>query len=261
MKTLRPSLQRGVGRLWNSLIRAAAEGGRYWYADILVEDAADVFDDIWAVVDFIPGWFRQVNAAALFRVVRSTRPKCVVEIGSYLGRSTVFFARSATEHDPAAQVVAVDPHTGDRQQLEQLGSSLGSTFDLFRSHIDAAGVAQIVTPIRDTSLAAAEEFSGQVDLLFIDGWHGYEAVLADARAWRRFLHDDSVVVFDDFGRYREVHDAVTELDRQGELTLWGNVFGHAYCGVSPTPPPDVQAVVNIAKRPLARVLFSPRSLI
>ena len=141
------------------------------------------FFAIWRTVDFIPGWFTEGSAAVLYGIMRSERPRTVVEIGSYLGRSTVFFALTMRQVDPTGQVVAIDPHTGDRQQLEGLAAPRLASFDLFQQHCQAAGVEDLVSPRVATSIEAAAEWSGPIDLLYMDGWHSYDAVISDADAW------------------------------------------------------------------------------
>lgn len=50
--------------------------------------------EAWAAAAPIPGWFQEIFAAAIFQVLAEVWSKRIVEIGSYLGKSTVFFARS-----------------------------------------------------------------------------------------------------------------------------------------------------------------------
>src|SRR5205085_783801 len=90
--------------------------------DVLAWPFRDELASIWQVVDQIPGWLREPNAIAIYGAIRAEPPTAIVEIGSYLGRSTVFLALSMKSLNPSGRVVAIDPHTGDRQQLEALGA-------------------------------------------------------------------------------------------------------------------------------------------
>lgn len=225
--------------------------GRYT-TDLLAWPYRYAFADVWRTVDWIPGWFSEGSAAALFGVMRETPPTTVVELGSYLGRSTVFFALTLQQVRPDGRVVAVDPHTGDRQQLEGLTAERLPSFELFRQHCRAAGVEELVTPRVMPSLDAAADWSGPIDLLYVDGWHSYDAVLADGRAWLPQLSADGVVVFDDYLAYEEVRSAVDRLAADGLFHLWGQVFGQAFGGSKPTPPPSLKRALLLSRGGLVR---------
>jgi hypothetical protein len=199
---------------------------------------------IWRTVEQIPGWLHQPNAVAMYAVIRDQRPTVVVEIGSYLGRSTVFFGLSMRHLNPSGRVVAIDPHIGDRQQLEALGLDQLPSFDLFRHHCRAAGVEPWVDARLTTSLAAAGAWSESIDLLYVDGWHSYEAVLDDGRAWLPHLAERGVVFFDDYSVYDEVRRGVCQLAAEGHFHLWGPIFGQAVGGRQPEPPTSVRRALR-----------------
>jgi cephalosporin hydroxylase len=219
-----------------------------------MRDSDPRFDDVWSVANSIPGWFYEINAVAMFKVLAELKPLRIVEIGSYMGKSTVFFAYSLQALGNGGRVTAIDPHSGDRQQREHFGMSEIPTFDMFRTHIRLAGVEQIVDPIVATSSEAAKGWTEPFQFLFVDGWHGYDAVLADGRDWVPKLSEDGVVVFDDALQYDEVRRAIADLDREGTIHLWGHFCGQAYAGRSRTPPPSVRDLLaagwiwRVAKR-------------
>ena len=100
--------------------------------DVLVWRYRDEFLEVWRTADWIPGWFHEGSASLFYSVIREARPTTVVEIGSYLGRSTVFLALALRQTGLQGRVVAVDPHTGDRQQLEGLSAQQLPSYELFR---------------------------------------------------------------------------------------------------------------------------------
>lgn len=202
------------------------------------------FASIWEIVDRIPGWFREPNAIAIYAAVRAEPPRTIVEIGSYLGRSTVFFGLCMKNVNPRGRVVAIDPHTGDRQQLEALAIDHLPSFALFREHCRATGVEPWVDARCATSRDVAEGWSGTIDLLYVDGWHSYQAVLDDGRAWLPHLSNHGVVFFDDYVTYSEVRSAVHQLATEGHFHLWGRIFGQAVGGAAPHPPDAVKRAIR-----------------
>jgi predicted O-methyltransferase YrrM len=218
------------------------------------------FDAIWRTVEWVPGWFHEGSAAVMFGVMRAQPPRTIVEIGSYLGRSTVFFGLALKELCPRGRVVAIDPHTGDRQQLEGLAAERLATFDLFRQHCRAAGVEAVVEARVAGSLKVAASWSEPVDLLYVDGWHSYDAVIADGEAWLPHLSARGVVIFDDYVAYREVRDAVDELAARGLYHHWGVIFGQAVGGAATEPPATLRRALRLSGAGLRRLVRGRRTV-
>jgi predicted O-methyltransferase YrrM len=238
-------------------LRAAARsamlhGQNTWSTDFLTAQDAR-FAKVWEAAGPIPGWFGQTNAVAQFLVLAEVQPRTIVEIGSFLGKSTVFFAKSLEVLGIDGRVTSIDPHTGDRQNLEALGISELPSFDMFRSHLMATGVSDYVHTLVATSHDAAQGWTDPVDYLFIDGWHSYDAVMEDGRDWIPHLTDGGVVVFDDASRYPDVSRAIDDLAAGGAIHLYGDAFGQAFAGRRPEPPRSVTTVLR-SYRPLTRHL-------
>jgi predicted O-methyltransferase YrrM len=204
------------------------------------------FTEVWYHADAIPGWFGEVSAAAFWGVISATRPRTVVEIGSYLGRSTVFLGLAVKALcGPDARLVSIDPHTGDRQLLEGLGLERLGSLDLFRLHVAGAGISDIL----DTRVARSEEvgagWTDPVDLLFVDGWHSYDAVRSDLRTFGANLSAGGVVCCDDFVRYSDVRRAVLDGCEELGLVRYGIVAGQAWAGRGAEPPPALARAIRV----------------
>lgn len=63
-------------------------------------------------------WFPRLDAAALYAIVRATRPKRIIEVGS--GHSTRFLARAVADEGLATRITAIDP----RPRASLMGLSL-----------------------------------------------------------------------------------------------------------------------------------------
>jgi predicted O-methyltransferase YrrM len=233
---------RVLARSTRTLIRQAR--ARYT-TDLLCRPYRHDFASVWTTVDLVPGWFNEGSAALLYGLMRERPPATVVEIGSYLGRSTVFFGLTLKHLGGRGRVVAIDPHTGDRQHLEGFAVDRLPSYELFRHHCRAAGVVDVVDAQVARSLEAAERWSGPIDLLYVDGWHSYDAVVADGEAWLPHLSDGGVVLFDDYVAYEEVRRGVADLAERGVFHLWGSVFGQALGGASPEPPPAGERALRL----------------
>lgn len=164
----------------------------------------------------VPGWLRRSEGEVLYHLASHAGGGVIVEIGSYLGKSTTFLAAGAARS--GTRVFAVDPHTGDRSLVDGLGLSSINTYPRFLENIRVAGVDQVVVPIVATSTDAASSWqeSQDISLLFIDGWHSTDAVMQDGLAWTPFLGREGVVVFDDAG-HPEITDGIQQLIRSNRL--------------------------------------------
>jgi hypothetical protein len=168
----------------------------------------------------------------------------IVELGSYKGKSTSYLARGA-KIGYGAPVFAVDAWSEEvsawrNRVLERLPSA---TYREFLDQINRAGIKDQVTPLRSMTTLAAEMWAdmegGQsVGLLYIDGDHHFDAVLADYRAWRPHLADDALIVFDDYDTVTNpgVLAAVSALAEAGEIV---NVEKHAERLALANPGPKV----------------------
>lgn len=170
------------------------------------------FGDIYADrLSPIEGWRYRQDLALLYALARDLPGSgLTLEIGSFKGLATTALAIGCRDGG-RAPVHTVDPHTGDRQDLEALGLQELSSLDAFRTNIDRARVADMVTPYVMTSDELSLQWPGDtMRLLFVDGWHSYDAVRSDLRNWAPRVDPGGVIVIDDYRNYDEVARAVDE---------------------------------------------------
>jgi Methyltransferase domain len=145
-------------------------------------------------VPTIKGWLDPDAAALLYRLARDVRHGCVVEVGSYRGRSTVALARGVAAGGNA-RIYAIEPH-------EPFIGALGGEFGpedraaFYRNMVRTGAYAQ-VRLLNVSSEILAPGWTEPVALLWLDGDHSFEGVSRDFRAWERHLLPDSNVVLDD----------------------------------------------------------------
>jgi predicted O-methyltransferase YrrM len=151
------------------------------------------------------GWFSYEEACLLFALGRTlpTVSPVIVEIGSWMGRSSVVLAKSISDRwNPT--VYCVDPWNaqGPEQygrELQKQGVQASDLFATFWSNMERAGVQDIVQPCPGTSEYWSTILSHQqIDMLFIDGDHSYEAVRDDILNWTPMLKEGGVLALHDF---------------------------------------------------------------
>jgi hypothetical protein len=138
------------------------------------------------------------------------RGQAVLELGAYLGFSTVVLA------SVAAEVISVDWHLGDAH------AGLGDTWDAFCANLDRYGVADRVHVIRGRfedvlppMAAVVPRFGG----CFLDAMHDEESVSRDTALALPLIRPGGFMAWHDYGRGDATGNpgfAVTEVaDRYG----------------------------------------------
>lgn len=208
-------------------LKAAVEGARTGfdaYRERLMQaDSNPRVEHALELASKVEGFVAPVELRGLYHLaLAAPSPGRVVEIGSYLGRSTVMLARAAMDRG-APQVVAVDPHTAT---MGVEGETPHDTRPIFERNMRSAGVSDAVRLLHATSVDAARDWDGDtVQMLFVDGLHTRDNVLEDVRSWAPFMSEDRVVAFDDYMVSEGVRAGVRELQDEGAVPRDGVVVG------------------------------------
>ena len=171
--------------------------------DLLQADVRNGEDGDW--FDYVSGFLHPMEGHALaYLAAMGPGRGAVVEIGSYLGKSTSYLAMG-TRTRGSGTVFAVDhflgspEHQAGQRHEDAVLARDGTLFDAFLRNMAVGGFTDIVRPLRTGSLDAAREWSGPIRLLFIDGDHSYQATRADFEAWTPHLEPGGLAAFHDVG--------------------------------------------------------------
>ncbi len=126
----------------------------------------------------------------LFRICRHYHPHILLELGTSLGLSSAYLASS----DPSSKIITIE------------GAS--TVARLAKKNFDALGLRNIelVTGNFDVILAPVMAQLPSVDLVFIDGNHRKEPVLAYFRQVLQKVNPSSLIIFDDIHWSREMEE-------------------------------------------------------
>ena len=120
-------------------------------------------------INKIEGWFYDYQVNFLYPYACENRGKRIVEIGTYAGKSTLFWVLC----DPDCQVITIDKCIGDPIVDVPEGTS-----------IDLEVVKQgNILSIHEDCNDLAPRFNLPIDFLFIDGGHDYESICKDIDTW------------------------------------------------------------------------------
>lgn len=147
-------------------------------------------DVIQELVDEEP-WLEPLEGCLLHALTSHSHKvgECVVEIGSLRGQSINMLARALEVVGSESKLISIDPHLDHPQHLDQVRLSL-------------AKVGQDHRLIQYQCLSdAARKYlkPKSASLIFIDGDHTHDQVVADFQNYRDVLAPGGILVFHDYG--------------------------------------------------------------
>jgi predicted O-methyltransferase YrrM len=133
--------------------------------------------------------------------------KRIVEVGSWMGRSTMALADNNTD----GVIFAVDHWQGSEEHQSALADkSRDWLFQQFYRNLQFHIISGKVITVPFPSVEASKMVVGPFDMVFIDASHDYESVKADIQAWRPLVLSKGIICGHDRG-YPPVAKAVEEL--------------------------------------------------
>jgi predicted O-methyltransferase YrrM len=162
----------------------------------LTADDATALPELLSRLDTIPGHISLQKGLVLYLLAYGAAAEGdVVEIGSWLGRSTAFLAQACEDTDNGV-VHAIDSFRGSPGTERLLPAPPDEMERAMRANIERVGLAHRVVVHPKPSQEAREGVRGPVRMLFIDGEHTHEAVSRDLE-YADLLVPGGILVLDD----------------------------------------------------------------
>jgi len=126
-----------------------------------------------------------------------SKAQYVIEIGAWLGHTSISFAKLSTLD---TKIICVDPWDPQERHCRHFqNSSKKDTYEQFVSNCFANAVENQIIPVRLDSISASKLFNYTYDLIYIDGDHSEEAVYQDLKHWYpKKSSDASLICGDDW---------------------------------------------------------------
>jgi hypothetical protein len=131
-----------------------------------------------------------------FWIVDALRPRLIVELGVHGGFSYSVFCQAVQRLHLTARCFAIDTWRGD-EHAGYYGDEVYAALSSHNRRYDA--FSRLIRS--DFSDACGEFPDGSIDLLHIDGCHGYAAVRRDFDTWLPKLSKRGVILFHDTAEY------------------------------------------------------------
>jgi hypothetical protein len=143
------------------------------------------------------GWY--CNTVQLGELIKRYHVKTIIEIGVWIGQSTMDMARKIP-HD--GKIYAVDHFLGSPEH--QPGGSawqpwLPYLYEQFLSNVIHAKLTHKIIPVRMSSIEASSFLANiRPDLVYIDAGHDTESVYTDLITWYPFVESRGILCGDDW---------------------------------------------------------------
>lgn len=153
------------------------------------------FTDAKKYGDMTEGFLQKDEGPLLYHLARNVKKGCIVEVGSWKGKSTVWIGWAIKDSKKHIPFFAIDPHTGSEEH--QIKKKKVWTFDEFKTNTKNGKVSSVVKPLVMTSEEAVSKIKQPVSFVFIDGDHGYDGVKKDFELWFPKVKIGGVMAFHD----------------------------------------------------------------
>jgi hypothetical protein len=139
------------------------------------------------------------HAPFAYWLMDAIRPRVVAELGTHFGYSYFVFCEAVVRLGLDTRTFALDSWEGDDQ-----AGLYGEDVYEFVSRTNERHYSSFSTLLRGYFDESLDEFpDGTIDLLHIDGRHGYEDVRHDFESWLPKLSTRAVVLFHDVAEHQE----------------------------------------------------------
>lgn len=156
----------------------------------------------------IDGWFdfQDIYDAAVKEFDNCT----FIEVGCWLGKSTVYLGEKIKESNKNIKVIAVDTWEGTKTEPEHLNHirNIGGSDELYKSfvrNINEAGLSNIIKPLRTNSYRASLILKyntyyniglsdSDINFIFLDASHEYADILDDIVHFYRLLSNSYSII-------------------------------------------------------------------
>ena len=153
--------------------------------------------DFNALMESLTGGVTTEEAALLRRLASEVHEGCIVEVGSFRGKSAVALATGVREQERAQRpsIYCIEPH---RPFTGFYGGEFGpEDRGAFYEVMCRTGMFHDVALVNLSSEEVTPAWKEPVALIFIDGDHSYTSVKKDFECWESLVMTGGLVAFDD----------------------------------------------------------------
>jgi SAM-dependent methyltransferase len=146
--------------------------------------------------------------AAMAFVTQAVGPQNIFEIGTFRGRTALNFALNSASD---CKIFTMDLSEEERLRMEGFSMADQTIVSKSLTGIDYMnrGVDDKITQLFGNSLTFDfSPYHGQIDLVFVDGAHHFDAVRSDTQNALKMIRPGGVILWHDWGNYGDYNDVI-----------------------------------------------------
>ena len=184
---------------------------------------SDIPKSLLDLTNIVDGWLDLCEGNILYQVSKAISTQdsdglIVVEIGAFLGRSTIFLAQGLKESGKGI-LISIDPHEGIPYYHP------APTYNDYLENIKTAKLEECIQIEKGISENVITKINQPIYLLFIDGDHTYDMVKKDFSLYNEKVIDGGYIAFHDAvleGPFKVINEVVSS-NRWEFLQMIGNL--------------------------------------
>lgn len=182
-----------------------------------------VSEHLYKLTDYVQGWLDYCEGNLLYQISKNLKKSkntstYVVEIGSFLGRSSIFIAQGLKKRGEGI-LLSIDPHNGIPYYHPE------PTIDDFKKNITEKGLSNYIQILKGTSEEWSSKIKDVISMIFIDGDHSYDMVKSDFLNWESKLIEEGFIAFHDAvldGPFKLILE-ILDFNKWNFLIIVGNI--------------------------------------
>lgn len=156
------------------------------------------------------GQFSTIGLIDMINSISNTKEMTMIEIGSYIGESTILFAKNFKK------VISIDPHFN----YDEIDSNKYAHFNIIQNeYFKNISKFDNIQYIRKTSDDAINDIIEKVDFVYIDGLHTYEQTKQDIINYKKVIKNNGIIGGHDYNYLQSVTQAVNDVLGVPEYTF------------------------------------------
>ena len=178
------------------------------------------------VLSNVKGFFSYEDAMVYRKLAEKVVNGTIVEVGSYLGASTLCIADICKKNNN--KIYCVDTWKGSPEHQEGEDFCIhppDRLYEDFIKNIKNSGYEDIIIPIKESSVEVSKilkENGVNADIVFIDANHSYVSVCEDIDCWKKFVKPNGFLCGHDIYSYevkRAVNEKINKYKTEGNIWI------------------------------------------
>lgn len=171
------------------------------------------FEDVHEIAKDFEGWLDIAEATLLYETASKLTGKgVIVEIGSWCAKSLTYISLAALNNGFNKKIYSIDPFLTSKNEPN-------GKYETFISNLTKMDLSDKITHLKEKSQDAGMKFDEDIEFIFIDGFHKYDAVKSDVELFFPKIVNNGYMAIHDVGCYKGPTQLLIELSQRDDIKV------------------------------------------